>query len=476
MASYLRMIPQSSASIPTPPSGKVAVFVNSADGALSQKDDAGSVAALVGATGATGATGAAGATGATGSTGAAGTNGSTWFSGSGAPGGGTGVDGDYYYRTSNGDIYLKSAGSWSVIGNITGPTGATGSTGATGAGVPTGGTTGQRLAKIDGTDFNTEWADPVDALPVGGTTGQVLTKQSGTDGDADWEDPASGGSVEPSVCNFRLTLETGVAVSTTDQTAKTTVYCTPYKGNAIALYDGAAWVRRTSAEVSIALGTLTSGKNYDVFAYDNAGTLTLELSAAWTNDTTRADALALQDGVLGKSGTTTRRYLGTFRTTSTTTTEDSAAKRFLWNQYNQARRKMKAATETTDTWNYTTATLRQANANTANQLDYVTGDAATLVEAVVRATRQNNNGAGVTAIVGVGVDSTTTNSADLMGGQNASASGFTETAAFYSGTPGLGRHFLAWLEFSNATGTTTWVGDIGAPTLFQSGIIGTIWN
>jgi len=50
----------------------------------------------------------------------------------------------------------------------TGATGATGSTGATGAdgadgadgeGVPIGGTTGQVLAKIDATDFNTEWVD-----------------------------------------------------------------------------------------------------------------------------------------------------------------------------------------------------------------------------------------------------------------------------------------------------------------------------
>ena len=39
----------------------------------------------------------------------------------------------------------------------TGATGATGATGPTGAGVPAGGTTGQVLAKVDGTDYNTEW-------------------------------------------------------------------------------------------------------------------------------------------------------------------------------------------------------------------------------------------------------------------------------------------------------------------------------
>lgn len=45
----------------------------------------------------------------------------------------------------------------------TGPAGAAGPAGATGAngiGVPTGGTTGQVLAKIDGTNYNTNWVTP----------------------------------------------------------------------------------------------------------------------------------------------------------------------------------------------------------------------------------------------------------------------------------------------------------------------------
>lgn len=69
-------------------------------------------------------TGPTGATGAIGATGPAGTNGATWYTGAGAPSAGTGVDGDLYYNTSNGDIYKKTAGSWgSPISNITGPTG-----------------------------------------------------------------------------------------------------------------------------------------------------------------------------------------------------------------------------------------------------------------------------------------------------------------------------------------------------------------
>lgn len=318
-------------------------------------------------------------------------------------------------------------------------------------------------------------ADGADGLgvPAGGTTGQVLSKVSGADNDTEWADPAGGsGTVVPSICGGRLTLETGVPVSTTDQTAKTTIYWTPFRGAMVALYSGSAWVLRAFSETSLALGTLTSGKNYDVFAYDNAGTLALELSAAWTNDTTRADALALQDGVLCKSGTLTRRYLGTFRTTSTTTTEDSLAKRFLYSYYHRARRKMKAV-DTANTWVYTTATFRQANANAANQLAYVVGVNEDSVTATVKALADNTS-TNIVGAVGVGVDSTSVNSADLYGGSNFSQVP-TELHAYYEGMPGIGYHFLAWLEYSVATGTTAWYGDAGLAVI-QSGMIGALWN
>lgn len=52
--------------------------------------------------------------------------GSVWRSGSTVPSNGTGLDGDFYLRTTNGDVYQRSGGTYSVIANITGPTGATG--------------------------------------------------------------------------------------------------------------------------------------------------------------------------------------------------------------------------------------------------------------------------------------------------------------------------------------------------------------
>jgi hypothetical protein len=60
--------------------------------------------------------------------------------------------------------------------------------------VPTGGTANQVLAKIDSTNYNTQWITPP-SVPVGGTTGQVLTKSSATNYDAGWVTPNGSGNV-----------------------------------------------------------------------------------------------------------------------------------------------------------------------------------------------------------------------------------------------------------------------------------------
>lgn len=273
------------------------------------------------------------------------------------------------------------------------------------------------------------------------------------------------------VCQGRLTLETAVPISTTDQTAKTTIYWTPYKGNGVDLYNGTVWIRHSTAEVSIALGTLTADKNYDVFAYSNSGTLALELSAAWTNDSTRADALTQQDGVLVKSGATTRRYLGTFRTTTTTTTEDSAAKRFVWNMYNRVRRKL-LKQESTDTWTYSTASHRQANGSAANQVAVVVGASEDLLEVDVRNVVTNSGTTARSVSVGIGISSATVNSADITAGGTCTSTISTSPMASLKTMPALGYSFYAWLEYGAGADTQTWRGDSGAPTISQMGITG----
>ena len=57
---------------------------------------------------------------------------------------------------------------------IQGPQGETGATGATGPGVASGGTAGQILSKVDGTDYNTEWVNP----PEGGGSDELAFRNN----------------------------------------------------------------------------------------------------------------------------------------------------------------------------------------------------------------------------------------------------------------------------------------------------------
>jgi len=267
---------------------------------------------------------------------------------------------------------------------------------------------------------------------------------------------------------LRLSLTTAVPVTSADVVGASTLYLTPYLSGSINLRYGSVWTTFSTAEVSLTLAGLTSGKNYDVFAYWSGSAVVLELSAAWTTDTARATALVRQDGVLVKSGDTTRLFVGTIRASAATTTEDSDLQRFVWNHFNRQLRKLKV-TEATNTWAYTTAAYRATNGSAANAFEYVTGDAALPLSADAMSILAGS-GAGAAATSGVGIDSTTVSSANIMGvGGDTQQSNLPSS---YLGYPGLGYHKITWLEYGN-TGAS-FIGDDGSPTIVQAGMTGEI--
>jgi hypothetical protein len=224
----------------------------------------------------------------------------------------------------------------------------------------------------------------VEGGQVGGDTADLYSDQAGaaitlndpilTNASKDWAGTVRGEAfdtygrrlrLKPAGINGgRITLTSGTPVTTSDVTAATTIYYTPYNRSRIEVYNGSFWLESPFAEVSLSLSGFTADKNSDVWIYDNAGTLALERTE-WTNDTTRATALAVQDGRYCKSGTLTRLYVGTFRTTGTTgQTEDSTLKRFVWNNYNRAEKSLRQTYSATHTYNI--ATWRPFNNSAAN--------------------------------------------------------------------------------------------------------------
>jgi hypothetical protein len=275
------------------------------------------------------------------------------------------------------------------------------------------------------------------------------------------------------VCGGRLTLTTGVPVTTSDVTAATTLYFTPYTGGAVALYDGTAvWGVFPFSELSIAIPNVAN-QVYDVFASQTAGVVSLSL-VAWTNDTTRATAITLQNGVYVKSGGTTFRYLGTIRTTAVAgQTEDSLRRRLVYNWQNRVDRPW-LRLEATAAWTYTLATYQQANAAVLNQVDLVNGVAEDAIDLEVVGTFSSNQAEGtIIANVAIGEDSVTTAVAGhVFGGvDNRGGALASLTRATLRKVPAVGYHFYAWLEKSTAVGVTTWR---GVSVYGQTGITGSV--
>jgi len=283
-------------------------------------------------------------------------------------------------------------------------------------------------------------ADTLGKLTVG-SDGYVIVADAGETGGMSYE-PL------PFVSEGRLTLTSGTPVTTSDVTGASTIYFTPYKGNRISIYDGSRWQWYEFTEKAVSVPATTTTP-FDIFIYDNAGTLTLE-TTDWTNDTTRATALTLQDGVYVKSGATTRRYLSTSRTTGVSgETEDSLSARFLWNYYNRVNRGLRVTDSNSHT--YATSTYRYWNNDSSNKIEMVFGvlEDVSFLAAVNSAFDVSADGvAGVTAF-GFNTTGGFTNEASLRNDNDRDI----KAATICNVEPQLGYNYGAWLEF--ATNTVT---------------------
>jgi hypothetical protein len=282
-------------------------------------------------------------------------------------------------------------------------------------------------------------------------------------------------AVDPSTNGFRLTGVTATPVMTADSTALSNLYLASYTGGSIALNDGTNWqLVAPTSEPTIAVTGRTTDLPFDVFAYNNAGTVTLEL-LDWSTATARATGITVVNGVRTKTGDKTRRLVGTVRARSSTTFhwvtagDDAPCKLDLWNADNRVviGFRLRALT---NTWNYTTATWRQAQASANYQVDIVVGAQEDYLNATLMASSRNST-ISIPRHVGIGFDSTTVFTGMTSATANTVASIESDQQAAIDHQPTIGRHFYAWLEISTATGTCTWVGDDGASRL-QSGMSG----
>lgn len=287
----------------------------------------------------------------------------------------------------------------------------------------------------------------------------------------------SGPTLSSYLCSGRLTLTSGTPITTSDVTAATTLYLTPYNGNVIALYNGSTWDARTFSELSLSLAGFAANTNFDIYANWSGSAVVLS-AVAWSSATLRSVAIATQDGVDVKTGALTFRLIGTIRTTATIgQTEDSKLKRFVSNRQNAIRRSI-IVQEATANWNYNTATWRQVNGSTANQVGVVFCQLREMNARAVASALSNT--ATDKFATGIGIDSTTADSCQTrVFGYIPGNNMFHWASSEYEGTPGIGYHYIAWLEYTISTGLVTYGGTFagaGLAAICQTGMVGWVEN
>lgn len=229
-----------------------------------------------------------------------------------------------------------------------------------------------------------------------------------------------------------------------------------------------------------------ANKTADTFEVEGSqcAALVASTTGTWYSVPNTRTALGTQDSRLVQDGDEQWLYVGTVMTTGTSGrcetvfgTADTPASWLLWNYYHREPVKL-FYSDSTNTWTYQTDAFRPANGRgKLARLGFIVGVSEDPVDCL-GANEMQDDGAvpqSTTIAVGIGLDRFTTNDATHPQFQSGTPY-YLPLSSHYQGYPGGGFHYLGWLENSDggSGGSTTWVGDGGAPTKIKCGIRATI--
>lgn len=285
----------------------------------------------------------------------------------------------------------------------------------------------------------------------------------------------------------RLTLTSATPVLTTGVSAGTAVYYTPYIGAQIPIYGGTQFSIHTFTELTLTLNAShVANAIYDVFVWNDGGTLRLVTGPAWNTPTAGSGARGSGAGTTELerlNGIWVNAVAMTARNGGTTYSVDENEATYVgsismdgsngqisclndfgqnrkwgvWNAYNRVAIIMRSG-DSTASWNYSTATVRQSNAATGNRATVFCGLAEEQIEITFRQNMTlSNNSSGAT--VGIGINSTTSvagSPGTINAGSTTSLGGYIE--AGYVSPPFIGINNFNMLETGNGTATAQFNG------------------
>jgi hypothetical protein len=280
----------------------------------------------------------------------------------------------------------------------------------------------------------------------------------------------------------RLTLTTAVSILTSDVTASTTIYYTPDQNDLIAIPYSNGWdlaqfseLSQLTTDATKSPAAVAASSCYDLFVWNDAGTIRCTRGPAWTNDTTRSagTGLTLVNGILVNTLSITNgpaalmgRYVGSVRSNAGSTIDclfggtaagGSQAWIGIWNKDNRVPAGCMVS-DSTASWTYNSQTFQSKNASNANRISMMRGQNYDAVFAVNNV--NGNSGNSAASIAGIGLDATNALASRASEGSSYGDNvGVQSTmAAIYIGNPGTGFHFLQAIERANNAGTVGFSG------------------
>lgn len=284
----------------------------------------------------------------------------------------------------------------------------------------------------------------------------------------------------------RLTLVTATPVMATSQSAKTTIFYTPYEGDMVPIYDGTNMVptvftelSQTTTDATKSPAAVAVSSVYDLFVWNDAGTIRCTRGPAWSSDTSRGYNLVMVNGILLNNSLITNgpaasrgTYVGTVRSNGSSQIDfiygSAGTPGFfgVWNMYNR-KQLFSTCTENTGSWTYTTLTYRTPNGGSSSRHTFVSGLAEDCIRATFNTWVQTVNSTGAFMTIGIAMDSST--SPDKASQFDNPGTGIAQTnlTAMQAYVPQLGVHYIQALERGDGVFANTFQGQSSAALVFE---------
>lgn len=310
-------------------------------------------------------------------------------------------------------------------------------------------------------------------------------------------------TVPPVMPQGRLTLTSGVAVTTANVALSNVIYYTPACGRYVPIWTGTKFnnvdmggeLSQLTTDTTKSPAAVVASTVYDMFVWNDAGTMRCTRGPSWSAGATAGSnsargqgagstQLSLVSGILVNAFAITNgpaagygTYVGTIMSDASSLltmsyggTGAGGIQAYLgvWNAYNRVAVRAKVS-DSTSSWNYTSSAIRAVNGSSNNSIAFVTGSAVDALDVNYAGVCTITPTAAAYALWGFALNSSTTFDRTTGAGSQTAAGPYCWLPAVGKLAPVLGSNSIVAVEQSDGTHAATFSGD-GSNVYIKQGL------